>query len=171
MKTKALAKPKRRRKATPPRKRKKLSPKPIKALASRKKARRIRVAGALLAGKTVTEVAKREGISREWASKEANSREVRLAMADLLARHKKQIARLVGKSLNVIDKALVAGKFVADKKGFALGLGPDHFARLTAVKRLVEMVAAAKAGDAMDTANTITFEMFLRLYEEVMEEG
>jgi hypothetical protein len=168
MKRKALVKPKQAAKATPRRKSK--APKPIKPLAARKKARRVRVAGALLAGKTVTEVAKREGISREWASKEANSREVRLAMADLLARHKKQIARLVGKSLNVIDKALVADKKVPDKEGHAVNLGSDHFARLTAVKRLVEMVAAAKAGDAMDTSNTITYEMFLRLYAEVMEE-
>ena len=149
---------------------KKAAPKkaaPKTAIAAKRKRRRQKVAAGLLAGQTVTELAKEEGVTRSHLSREANQPETRLLMAELLDVHKEQLVRLVGMSLDVIESAFDADKTAATKEGLSVDLGADHFARLTAAKRLVEMITAAKAEDSHDVPGTITWEAFLHLRERI----
>jgi hypothetical protein len=141
--------------------------KPKTAVAARLKRRRQKVAAGLLAGKTVTQLAKDEGVTRSHLSREANQPETRLLMAELLGSHKDQVVRLVGMSLDVIESAFDAGKMGATKEGLSFDLGADHFARLTAAKRLVEMITAAKVEDSREAPGTITWEAFLHLRERI----
>jgi hypothetical protein len=142
-------------------------PAPKTAIAAKRKRRRQKVAAGLLAGKTVTELAKEEGLTRSHLSREANQPETRLLMAELLGSHKEQVLRLVGKSLDVIESAFDAGKMGATKEGIILDFGADHFARLTAAKRFVEMITAVKAEDRSEAPGTITWEAFLHLRERI----
>lgn len=179
-----LPKPKRIKKPRP--KKSPSRPKPaVKSVpAARRLRRRQTLAGALLQGKTVTEVAKSEGLSRSHVSREANAPETRLLMAELLAAHRGKVARLVGKALTRIDLALDAhateivisdqersktktGHTKEKRKYQSILTGVDHYARMTAAKRLVEMIAAARTEAVNSQAGLITWEMFLQLRERV----
>jgi hypothetical protein len=87
-------------------------------------------------------------------------------MAELLAAHRDRIAALVGKSLDVIEESLTAGKFATTPSGYVLDLGADVFARLGGVKRLIEMVQAARSDALPESRQTITFEAFLHILRE-----
>ena len=149
----------------------------------RRESRRQKLAAGVLQGKTVTELARREGLSRTYASREVNSPDTRLLMAELLAGHRKLVAKLVGKALTRIGQAMdahateivVAGqKNTKSKSGRtnttktykSVLVGVDHYARMTAAKRLIEMVEAARSEDDRPQGQTITFEMFLTLLRE-----
>jgi len=103
-------------------------------------------------------------------------------MADLLARHRERIEKLVGKGLTRIGQALdahAAEIVVASqeqtktKSGTkqtreykSVRAGVDHYARMTGVKRLLETIEAARSQDDRPQGQTITFEMFLTLLKQ-----
>lgn len=110
-----------------------------------KSARRAKIAAALVSGKPLAKAAEELGLSRQWTSKEAHTPETSLLLAEMLAPESAAIRKLVQRSVAVVEEALEATKSVATKDGTVVDLGPDHYARLQAVKRLLEIVTAARA--------------------------
>ena len=73
------------------------------------------IAGALLAGIKIATVARQLGVSRSWASREANAPGTRQLLAELLEPHRERMNALCDQALKVIKAAMTARKFfVAD---------------------------------------------------------
>lgn len=106
-------------------------------------ARRVRMVEKKLAGKSVSAIARDEGISRAWAGKELDAPESRQIISSLVDQSLDRITILYNKALGVIDDALGAMATV-NFQGVPVELGPDHYARLTAAKRLLELVTAGR---------------------------
>ncbi len=105
-------------------------------------AKRYIIAEALLAGITVAAVARQLGVSRSWASREANARGTRVLIAELFESRRERISRVFDQVLAVIEDAFEARKgFVV--KGAIVDAGPDHYARLEA-GRLVWLLRQAE---------------------------
>ncbi len=122
-------------------------------------------------------------MSRSHLSREINSPETRLLMGELVAQHRKQVSRLVAKGLTRIGQALDAhatevvvstqgqtktktgSKQTREYKSVLAGV--DHYARMTGVKRLTEMIQAAHSDAGDQRPMTITLEQFLILFPEV----
>ncbi len=98
---------------------------------------------AKVAGASTTSIARAEGLSRDWTGQELGSDECRQIVLDLVAAHRVRIANLFNKALEAIDVA-----FRAHKTGMHLGsvvdLGVDHYARLGATKRLLEVISLGR---------------------------
>jgi hypothetical protein len=103
-------------------------------------------------------------------------------MAHLLANHRRKVSRLVAKVLTRIDHALDAhatdvvvgqqtrnttekGKTTDTRVYKSVLAGVDHYARMTAAKRLLEMIQAAR-GEDVQQRPTMTWETFLALKTE-----
>jgi hypothetical protein len=144
--------------------------------------RRAKVAKGLLEGKAPGEVAREQGISRAAAFKDAASPECRLLIAKALDGHAARIDALLVKSLDSIEAALGACKFqlvVTETTKDAAGetrshksieVGVDHYARMTAVRRLIDLCLAGRPTPKPDEGpkeiQTITFEQFKTLLEK-----
>lgn len=85
-------------------------------------------------------------------------------MAELLDAHKARIAQLVERSLDVIEGSLVSKRVFVTKDGGVIDGGEDAFARLAAVKRLVEMIQAARS-EQVQERSMVTYEEFVRIWE------
>jgi hypothetical protein len=96
-------------------------------------AKRCIIAVAVLAGIKIATVARRLRVSRSWASREANAPGTRILIAELLAPHHERLSRLFDQTLDVIEDAFEARKIFL-VKGVVVDVGPDHYARLGAVK-------------------------------------
>lgn len=141
-------------------------------------------------------VAREENISREWASREAHHPETQLLVANLLDRHTAEVDQLVSKGLQCVAEALQAEdvSHVPIKTTTSVRLAvpatettpavdaarirelelvkvskPDHYARLTAVKRLIELATAGRAVpkpvDAAE-AQLATLDQLQQIYEQ-----
>lgn len=122
-----------------------------------REARRRTIAASLIAGESVTTIARKTGISRPWASQEANSPETQVLIADMLDKHADEMADLVARSLRAIRDAF----------GAKDGRQPDHRARLLAVKRVIELSQAGRVkGNESASATTLTWQQFLTIYQE-----
>jgi hypothetical protein len=108
------------------------------------KARRGRIAEAIVMGKTVTQIAEKEKISRGWASVEAHSDETRLLIAEMLDRRKARMSILLDRTIDMIEKSYEADKTVVID-GDICNAGPDHFARIAGGKLYVALVNAGRA--------------------------
>ena len=170
-------------------------------------ARRARIAAALIAKTRLTDVARAENISREWASHEAHTPETQLLIAGLLDRRASEIDALLTDALDAVRDALeaeevthvpiqttvtvtaaqaqiaavpktgtsraipatpgVAGSRVRDVRLVKIRK-TDHYARLAAVKRLIELATAGRslprAADAAE-AQLATLEQLETLVE------
>ncbi len=117
--------------------------------------------GAKLAGATTAAIARAEGLSRDWTGQELGSDECRQIVLDLVAAHRLRIARLFDKTLESIDQAFKADKVIGTPTG-RRNLGADHFARLAAGKRLLEVISlgrpTAQARDQGKHPKRITIE-------------
>jgi predicted transcriptional regulator len=98
-----------------------------------------------IAGKTVSAIAREEGLSRDWVAHELASDECGQVITGLVEIHAAQIARLFQSSLDAIEDGLVAERSAVTKEGATVPLGADHYARLTAAKRLIELLTAGRA--------------------------
>ncbi len=108
-----------------------------------------------MAGKSIAEAAREQGISRTWASRETNHKETKVLIASILDAHEIEIRRLVAKGLKAIERAFHAMD----------GKRPDHRVRLIAAKRVIEMALAGRKIEERSTeARTITFEQLEELY-------
>jgi hypothetical protein len=106
-------------------------------------AKRYIIAGALLAGITVAAVARQLGVSRSWASREANAAGTRILVAELLEPHREQLHELFSLTLDLIKDAFQARKiFVV--RGVLLDGGPDHYARIEAAKLFIRLISSRR---------------------------
>jgi hypothetical protein len=89
-------------------------------------------------------------------------------IATIVNRNLHRIAALFESALDVLEDAFQA-KCVAQFQGASVDLGPDHHARLVAVKRFIELMTAgrppAKAPDESAQDNTLTLEQLEELVE------
>lgn len=117
--------------------------------------RRQKIAAGVIAGKPIAAVAREQGISRTWASREANSSETKVVIASMLDRHSVKVEALVALALHAVKKAF----------GAMDGKKPDHRVRLIAAKRVLEMALAGRTVEATTMQDsTITWEQFEELY-------
>jgi DNA-directed RNA polymerase subunit K/omega len=123
--------------------------------------RRMRMAGAALAGDHIQTIAKNEALSREWVRYELASDECCQIMTGIINHHHHWIIELVSQTLKAIQEALKATRVVWCE-GKMRELGADHFARLTAAKRLIELVTAGRptpqSPESKAKEKTITLE-------------
>jgi len=138
--------------------------------AVRSRARRRAIAAGVVAGKAIAQVARETGVSRQWASREAQQPETQVELATFLADHHAALRALVAQAVSVIGEGLAATKVVATKEGGALDLGADHYARLQAVKRLIELVTAGQprvpsGGDQSSDPTLLTMDRLRAVFE------
>jgi len=73
----------------------------------------------VLAGITVAAVARQLGVSRPWASREANAAGMRCLIAELLEGHREQLSRPFNQTLDVIEDAFRARRsFFGERGGY-----------------------------------------------------
>jgi len=110
-------------------------------------AKRYIIAGALLAGLTVAAVARQLGVSRSWASREANAPGTRVLIAELLEAHREQLNELFSLTLDLIEAAFQARKIFL-VGGVLVDGGPDHYARLEAARLFIRLISSRREGGA-----------------------
>jgi hypothetical protein len=101
------------------------------------------IAAALLAGITVAAVARQLGVSRSWASREANAAGTRILIAELLYSHRERLSRLFDQMLDVIEDAFQARK-IYFVRGVLVDAGPDHYARIEAAKLFIQLLSSRR---------------------------
>ena len=72
-------------------------------------------------------------MSRSWASREANAPGTRNLIAELLEPYRERLDALFDQTLDVIEDAMKARQFLVVNR-VLVDVGPDHYARLEAVK-------------------------------------
>lgn len=100
------------------------------------------VAAGLIMGLKVVDIACQIGVSRSWASREANSPGVRNIIADLFRRNWDRIKALFSQALDMLGEAMQA-RTVLRHKGRIIQGGPDHYVRLKAAAMFIELINAA----------------------------
>lgn len=109
-------------------------------------ARAMKAAAAAAQGKSTTAIAEELGVSRSQAWRILKAEEVQQILVLLVNDRYDAINLLFGKALTVIEEALGAERpWVVTAKGEVIEGGPDHFARLTAVARLIKLLTAGRA--------------------------
>jgi hypothetical protein len=131
---------------------------------ARKAGRTARVARSLVAGSTVTAIAKKEGVSRATASKAANSPEVQLLITSLVEAERVKIRKLFELGLQAVEESFHAMR-TAVFEGQAIDCGADHYARLTGVKCLTQLLTAGRQAVRPEPAarQTLTLEELKQL--------
>lgn len=108
--------------------------------ATKKTVRRARVAEGIVAGVKVRDLAARERVSTRTIQTDAASLEVQLRIALELDRRAPRLGTLLDEALDCIQAAMQAAKHatVTTAPGIAsvVEVGPDHYARLAAVREL-----------------------------------
>jgi hypothetical protein len=67
-----------------------------------REARRQKLAAAIVTGKSIKQIAAEEGVSRNWASREANAPATRLLIDKILDKHSDEVEELVDAGLQAI---------------------------------------------------------------------
>lgn len=88
---------------------------------------------ALFEGKSLAAIAREEGVSRHTIAKQAKSDDVRQIVVAVVNDELERICQVFARMLRVIEEAFAARVIRADRRGGAIDLGPDHYARLAAV--------------------------------------
>src|SRR5215207_3441254 len=92
-------------------------PKPGRVADLRREGRLARIAKALAAGATVTDIAEAEGIGRTLASREANSPECRQLIAEFVNAERDEMHAMFYRCLRVIEHAFSARREYLTKDG------------------------------------------------------
>ena len=139
----------------------------------RNSARKLKVASGIIAGTPITQIAAEEGVSRATAHRDAASPEVRQILTILISDKIILLESLLRKALTVIEDAFGAQILTATKEGRVVTVGPDHYARLAAAKRFIELTTAGrpvpKAPEPPPDRRRITlteFEEILQQYRQ-----
>jgi hypothetical protein len=99
------------------------------------------IAAAVIQGVAIATVARQIGVSRSWASREANSPGVRNWIAGLIAKRGEQFGWLLDRALEVVHEALGA-ETVVRRNDDAFVTVPDHKVRMEAVRVFSLFLAA-----------------------------
>lgn len=145
--------------------------------AGRKTARRARIAEGVVEGKSIARIAREENLSRQWTSHEVHSAEVQQIITGIVDRRRARVEMLFDQALLAIEASFAARRYgverAKDENGtstMSVDLGPDHFAALTGVKRLIELSTAgrgiAKPAESKSAQETVTLEQIERLLHE-----
>ncbi|MEO5950901.1 MAG: hypothetical protein ABIQ44_00355 [Chloroflexia bacterium] len=98
-----------------------------------------------MAGIKIATVARQLGVSRSWASREANASGTRNLLAVLLEFHRERLEALFDRTLEVIGDAMKARQFLVVNR-VLVDVGPERDARLEAVKVFAVLMHHASAG-------------------------
>ena len=96
-----------------------------------------------LAGQSTSAIARAEGLSRDWVAQELAAPDCQQIILGLVKNDLARIGRLWTMTLDVIEEAYKANK-TAMYLGEPVDLGEDHFARLTASKRFLDVVSLGR---------------------------
>ena len=109
----------------------------------RNEGRRLKIAAGVMAGKSLAQIGREEGVSRQTIWKQLASSDTRQIIIALTNRELDRISALFDRMLQAISDGLEARR-VQFQDGVAIDLGPDHYARLTAVARLIQVLTAGR---------------------------
>ena len=141
-----------------------------KAKPVRNKARKVAVAEAIVQGTPITHIASDLGVSRATVNRDAASPEVRQILTLLISDKLVLLESVLKKVLAAIEDALSANVLTPTKEGTVVTVGPDHYARLAACKRFIEITTAGrplpKAPEPHDDKRTITLAEFQELVKQ-----
>jgi hypothetical protein len=84
-------------------------------------------------------------VSRSWASREANAPGTRNLLADIFELCCERVNALFDQTLDVIEDAMNARQVLVVNR-VLVDVGPDHYARLEAVKMFTFLMRRASAG-------------------------
>ena len=107
-------------------------------------ARRRRIAAGIVQGKSLAAIARAEGVSRQTIWKQAATAEVHQIVVAAVNHELERIGQMFGQALKAIEEAFRARMVRAGKDGQPIDLGPDHYARLTAVDRFIKLLTAGR---------------------------
>ena len=93
---------------------------------------------------SLARIGREEGVSRQTIAKQARSEAVQQIVVALTNRHVEEIEGLFRRMLKVIREALDARVVRAGKDGAVIDLGPDHYARLAAVDRVIKLLTVGR---------------------------
>jgi hypothetical protein len=150
-------------------------PTPKKAAASKaqsaRAARTVRVAAALVAGESQSAIAKTEGLSRTTVAAIATSSDCLLLIASAVDQFRDRLVGAVQQSFDAIDDAFQARKEYYDKEaGRAVTGGPDHYARLAAVKAATQLAVAGRPAPKHPEKTTDNRKLTLEELERAVQE-
>jgi hypothetical protein len=91
----------------------------------------------------IAAAARQLGVSRSWASREANAAGTRILIAELLAPHRERLNELFSLTLDLIKDAFQARKIFL-MRGVLLDGGPDHYARIAAAKLFIRLISSRR---------------------------
>jgi hypothetical protein len=109
----------------------------------RNEGRRLKIAAGVITGKSLAQIGREEGVSRQTISKQLASSDARQIIVNLTNRELDRLSLLFSQVLQAISEGLEARR-VQVQNGVVIDLGPDHFARLTAVSRLLQVLTAGR---------------------------
>jgi hypothetical protein len=109
----------------------------------RNEGRRLKIAAGVMAGKSLAQIGREEGVSRQTIWKQLASSDTRQIIVALTNREIDRISVLFSQMLEAIGDGLEARR-VQVQDGVAIDVGPDHYARLTAVARLIQVLTAGR---------------------------
>jgi hypothetical protein len=98
-------------------------------------------------GIKIATVARQLGVSRSWASREANAPGTRMLIAELLASYRERLSAPFDKKLDVTKDAFRARKIFVVRGALVDG-GPDHNARLAAAKPVLRLTSSRRSTTA-----------------------
>jgi hypothetical protein len=127
----------------------------------RRESRLARIAKALAAGASITEIVETEGIGRTLASREANSAKCRRLIANFVDHERDEMHAMLYRAARAIEHALSARREYMNKTGEVVYGGPDYGARLAATKHLRDFLAAGQPAtkqDLLPERTTFTLE-------------
>jgi len=136
--------------------------------------RRTRILKAKLAGTPTAAIARAEGLRRETIRAALESDDCQQIILALVRQNVSEIDRLFHRAMVAINQAFDANK-IAMYLGGEVDLGPDHYARLAAAKRYLELVALGRPTPKPKEDNRqvgmITVEELKRVVAERREAG
>ena len=100
---------------------------------------RLLIAEAVFQGVRIASIARDLGVSRSWASREANAPGTRVIVRDLVEKRAEMIGTLIEHAFDVIEDAFGATRLIATADGHIEV--PDHRIRLKAVGLFVRLVS------------------------------
>ncbi len=107
-----------------------------------KERKRVAVARQLVAGANPPAIAREVGCSPQHVQALAREPETQALIRDIMAPHRKRLAKMATRAINAVDKALIAQK--TDRM--------DHAARMRAVRRYGDLLELADGGKRHDPA-------------------
>jgi hypothetical protein len=114
-----------------------------------------------MAGKSLTAIARAEHLSRGWVRHELDSDDCRQVILRAVNRDRAQVVVVYVQTVQSIEEAFQAQSIV-QYQGKPVVLGPDHYARLAAAKRFIDLVTAgrpvAKAPDDSEKSKQVTLK-------------